>query len=420
MDGRCKICLTMLLLLSHSLASAQESSQTSSERVSSPKPLPLGILVLVDNQIVKGRCTPRPDGYDVEVTGGRMFIESQRIRFVAKDPDDAYLQMRRSQGVLTPDVHMQLARWCLDNNMKQYAELEVLDALRRDPNRTDARRLLASLTRNDEGGSKSATGFTEFTTPKRSAIEVESRSLAGLSRPIAQEFTRHVQPILMNKCATAGCHGTNAESTFQLSSTARGSSPVIAERNLAAVLKQVDLTRPSSSAFLSVLEKAHGGQSVSMFRGRAGSLQMKVLRDWVYSAANDIAPEANLEIAERKAAVEEARRKSLITAVREASESGNSVASFQSSPGSTSMSDNPHGRLRSIEETDHAFLEDAEKANAEDAFSPSAFNRKYHGRTTAVKHDESETPASEVGNEIPDGDSQSASETTSEADDLQN
>jgi hypothetical protein len=392
MDGRCKI-FTALLLLSHALANAQEPAREDNVRVTVPARPAIGIIVLVDNQVIKGRCTPRPDGYDVEVSSGRLFVESDRIRFVAKDPDDAYLQMRRSQGMLTPEVHMNLARWCLSNNMKEYAELEVLDALRRDPNRADARRMLAALKRTNETDPESPSGFTEYSKPKRTTVDMESRSLAGLARPIATEFTRHVQPILINKCATAGCHGVNAESTFQLTSTARGSSPVISERNLASVLKQVDLTRPSSSPLLLVLEKAHGGQAASMFRSRAGSLQMKVLRDWVQAVANDIAPEANLEVAERKAALDEARRKSLIAAAREASDRPAHLAGYQKTVESEPIDGNPHGRIRSREETDQEFLEDAERANANDAFSPSAFNKKYHGRTVPVDVEESEAEA---------------------------
>ena len=392
MDGRCKI-FTALLLFSHTLANAQEPAQEANVRVNIPARPVIGIIVLVDNQVIKGRCTPRPDGYDVEVSSGRLFIESDRIRFVAKDPDDAYLQMRRSQGMLTPEVHMNLARWCLSNNMKDYAELEVLDALRRDPNRADARRMLAALKRTNETDPESPSGFTEYSTPKRTTVDMESRSLAGLARPIATEFTRHVQPILINKCATTGCHGVNAESSFQLTSTARGSSAVISERNLAAVLKQVDLTRPSSSPLLLVLEKAHGGQASSMFRSRAGSLQMKVLRDWVQAAANDIAPESNLEVAERKAALEEARRKSLIAAAREASDRPTHLAGYQKTVESEPIDGNPHGRLRSRQETDQEFLEDAERANSNDAFSPSAFNMKYHGRTVSVDVEEPEAEA---------------------------
>jgi hypothetical protein len=392
MDGRCTLAFTLLLTLSQSFANGQESARDDDLQKTTKVPQ-ISYLVLVDHQIIKGRCTPRPDGYDIQVAGGRMFIESNRIRFVAKSADDVYLQMRRSQGQLTPDVHMELARWCLSNDMKDFAELEVLDALRRDPNRTDAQRLLASLTRPDSTSNKTASGFTEYVAPKRLATDVETRSLAGLSRPVATDFTRHVQPIVVNKCATSGCHGVNSQSSFQLTSTARGANPVISERNLAAVMKQVDLTRPSSSPLLLVLEKAHGGQAVSMFRGRAGSLQMKVLRDWVADAANDIAPDANLDVKERLAELEKIRRQAMITSVREGSESQSPVHSIQET---SARESNPHGRLKSIDETDQDFLAEAERTNADDAFSPSSFNRKYHGRTAPVDIEEGVAGASEA------------------------
>ncbi|MFN9720640.1 MAG: hypothetical protein ACK58L_18225 [Planctomycetota bacterium] len=377
MDGRC--ILIAILIACSPMVNAQEKVRPTGERVTRPSVPGISVLVLVDYDVVRGRCTPRPDGYDVEVKSGRLFIESGRVRIVAKDMDDAYLQIRKSQVNTTPEGHMQMARWCLMNGLKEFAELEVLDALRGDPNRTDAKRLLATLRQQDGEASSVSTGLTEYSTPKRLPVDLESRSLAGLSRPISKEFTARVQPILMNKCATSGCHGVNPVSEFQLSSTARGSSPVIAERNLAAVLNQVDLTRPSSSPLLLVLEKTHGGQGSTMFRGRAGSIQMKVLRDWVQSAAADIAPDANLEVKERREALEEARRKSLLAAIRQSADREREIHGMQS-PVVSSQPELAHGRMKSFEETDREFLAEADRMNANDAFSPSAFNQKYHGR----------------------------------------
>ncbi len=379
MDGRC---LYLVSFLACSLAAnGQDRSREAGNRVTAPSSSAKGVsvLVLIDYEVVRGKCTPRPDGYDVDVTSGRMFIDSARIRIAAKDLEDAYIQLRRSQVSTTPESHMQLARWCLNNGMKEFAELEVLDALRRDPNRTDAKRLLSTLRQSENTGGNSSSGLTEYSAPKRPAMNIESRSLAGLSRPVSREFTARVQPILKNNCSAAGCHGSSSTSEFRLSFSVHGSNPVSSERNLAAVLKQVDLTRPSSSPLLLVLDGTHGGQAGSMFRGRAGSIQMKVLRDWVQSAAADIAPEANLEVKERKEAIEAARRKSMLTAIREASERPDPYQAFARSTDVVGGMESTHGQLKSIDETDREFLAEADRTNVTDAFSPSAFNRKYHG-----------------------------------------
>ncbi len=40
--------------------------------------------------------TPRVDGYDVLLDGGRIFVASEQIRFEAKDIEDAYVKMREN------------------------------------------------------------------------------------------------------------------------------------------------------------------------------------------------------------------------------------------------------------------------------------------------------------------------------------
>jgi hypothetical protein len=382
MDSRCvNISVTLICLLQNvSMAQTLPSSapQTASLRTMSSADSQLGVLILVDGRVVNGKFTPRPDGYDVQLAVGRIFIGSDRVRFVARDLSDAYDRMRASQPSFSPDVHLDLARWCLNNRLPEQARREVLDALHLDPNRSDAKRMLELLVAQ-EGGSKgtnkgsstsAGSGLTEFPTAQKSAgPAIEMRSLAGLSRPVAQEFTRHVQPLMMNKCANSGCHGTRHTGNFQLTSTHRGTSPAIAERNLAAVLKQVDLTNPNASPLLEALDGSHGGANTPLFRGRSGSQQMAVLRQWVNSVARDINPDAGEESLDASGQME------LVSASRIVTD--DSVSSDPLSGSRTE--DSPHGKQISRAETDKRLLTQAMQANANDAFDPAAFNARYHG-----------------------------------------
>lgn len=362
MDGRCTLLAMLLSSVIQGICSAQDNE---AELRSTPNDNNSGILVLADGKVLNGRFLPRPDGYEVEVQGGRMFIESERVRFIARDFEDAYQRMRSSFNELTPQSHMELARWCLTNKRDDLARREVLDALHKDPNRLDAQRLLQGLVQQEEGAVKSTggSGLTEFpplTSPSGPAPE--ARSMAGLSRSIAQDFTRHVQPILMNKCANAGCHGVRPVSSFQLTSSHRGTSVSIAERNLAAVMKQIDLTRPSSSPLLVALESNHANSTTPVLRGRSGAVQMKTLRDWVSAVSNDIAPELNEEMRERQERIQLASLSKTLDAVSVADEA----------------TVTPHGRALTTTETDVRFLQMASRANARDAFDPSKFNEEFH------------------------------------------
>jgi hypothetical protein len=340
-------------------------------------------LVLLDGQIKSGRVTPRPDGYDIQVPGGRIYINSDRVRFAASSLPEAYDRMRESLPELTPANHLGLARWCLSNKLYTQARREVLDALYLDPNREDAKRMLQALEQigQDRSSPITGTGLTEY--PSQVEIRrpaIESRALAGLNRSVAHSFVRDVQPLLMNKCATSGCHGKGTRSQFELISTHRGSTPAIAERNLAAVLKQVDFSNPASSPLLRIGEQAHGNIAFSPFQGRAGAMQMKTLLDWVEQASYDIAPEAVTAGADINAEAPDA----IASNIRQ-------VSAIVNSPGETAAlmtpknaPGNPHARQLTSDETDEKFLRAAKYANRHDAFSPDNFNLRFHGRRSEM------------------------------------
>ncbi|MFO1002542.1 MAG: hypothetical protein U0936_19600 [Planctomycetaceae bacterium] len=385
MDGRCTFLMILLSGAIQAICIAQDSGP---ELRATPNDNSSGILVLADGKVLDGRFLPRPDGYEVEVQGGRMFIESARVRFIARDFEDAYQRMRASFSELTPQSHMELARWCLNNKRTDLARREVLDALHKDPNRIDAQRLLQSLVQQSEQAPKSSrgSGLSEFPALARPAGPVpEARSLAGLSRSVSQDYTRHIQRILMNNCASAGCHGVRTTSSFQLASSHRGTSVSIAERNLAAVMKQIDLSRPSSSPLLSVLEGNHANTSAPLFRGRSGAAQMKTLRDWVGAVSNDIAPELNEEMRERQEQIQ-------LASMSQAIEPESEAAVDETTMGL-------HGRVLTTTETDVRFLQKASRANARDAFDPAGFNQRFGKPTSTQNSDQAPKDNENMSNE---------------------
>ena len=360
------------------------------------------LLVLLDGQIKSGHVTPRPDGYDIQVPGGRMYINSDRVRFAAASLPEAYDLMRDSLTELTPASHLELARWCLTNKLHSQAKREVLNALYLDPNRQDAKRMLQALEHvgQDPNAPNERTGLTVY--PSQSEIlrpKFETRSLAGLSRSIASSFVSDVQPLLMNKCATSGCHGRGTQSQFEIVSTLRGSTPALAERNLAAVLSQIDFANPSDSPLLKTGEQAHGNMALSAFRGRAGAMQMKRLRDWVQQASHDIAPDAvQAAIGSRQP-----EQKSQPSAIQQVSatvdhRSGNRPSDIRSFGTARHMAENPHSRRLSPEIADERFLKEAKYANRNDAFSPDDFNRRFHGGRSGVAENSSTVSLNQTTN----------------------
>lgn len=322
------------------------------------------VLVLTDGTLLETSLRVQGGGYSVEVAGGRQFIESSRVRFLADDRVDAWRQMRASFQELTPEVHLQLARWCLRNGLPKQAEREVLDALRLDPYREDAKRMLEQLAAESSGrvGVQRASESLQMPPLPSAGAAANARSLAGLRRATAQQFVRSVQPLLSSKCATAGCHGLNASSEFQLLSIRRGSDPRTAEQNLAAVLRQISFSEPSRSAILQQAGLAHGGQLELPLRGRSGTLQMQTLREWVQAAAADLAPGENREMME-SAKPEQAA----ISALNE-----------KDSDGSETMvlPEEAHGQEQDGAVADREFLAEAKRSLKHDPFDPAVFNRR--------------------------------------------
>lgn len=322
------------------------------------------VLVLTDGAVLETSLRVQGGGYSVEVAGGRQFIESSRVRFLAKDRVDAWRQMRASFQELTPEVHLQLARWCLKNGLPKQAEREVLDALRLDPYREDAKRMLEQLASDasGRGGEQRVASSLQMPPLPSAGAAANARSLAGLHRATAQQFVRSVQPLLSSKCATAGCHGVNAASEFQLLSIRKGSDPRTAEQNLAAVLRQISFAEPSRSAILQQASLAHGGQLEQPLRGRTGTLQMQTLREWVQAAAADLSPGENTELIGSKEP-------------KQAAISALSVPDSDVSR-TADLPEEAHGQERDSAVADREFLAEAKRSLRHDPFDPAVFNRR--------------------------------------------
>jgi hypothetical protein len=124
-------------------------------------------------------------------------------------------------------------------------------------------------------------------------LTAEVESLGGLSRDAAAAFTTKVQPLLVNKCGNAGCHGTAADNDFRLNMVRLGSANNrrAAESNLALVLNYVDIHEPHRSPLLEQVRKGHGGAPATLFGGSSGPAQLKVLTEWIESVAHERAAE---------------------------------------------------------------------------------------------------------------------------------
>lgn len=372
MDGARSLAL-LTALFGLAVSAAAQSGSVPARPARSPE-----LLLLADGQLLEFPFNAREDGYEVRFPGGPQFIESSRVLCVAESRMDAWRHLRSTFSSFSPDIHLRLARWCLRYQLTDCAERELLDALNLDPNREDARELLEEVTGRRLAASRGSSGqrvSTAIPGAPGMAATVTAQSLGGLSSENARSFVRRIQPLIANRCAAAGCHGPGTVSDFRFSSIRNGSTPLTAERNLAAVLGQVEPTDPLQSPLLKQADQLHGGMREPAFRGRVGAQQRQMLHQWVRAAVADLHPEL------AQAAQPDELRPALaaedtLAPRRVAQPSSGENAGITDAPAAR-MLEQAHGRPVEQAAADKRTLEQAARAVASDPFSPASFNSRF-------------------------------------------
>jgi hypothetical protein len=253
--------------------------------------------------VVSGRILQTGNDYEVHgPQGSRAFYPGSHVKLHAASLIEAYRKLR--DNALTQhsaNAHILLAQWCLTNHLEGEARQELLDALKLEPDRDDARRML----RNAEESIQKSTGADSSSVVvhddpapaarQAAAAADDAVSLGGLAREHALQFARRIQPLLMNNCTAAGCHGRDSQNGFRLYKISPGkyANRHAAERNLAEVLECIDLKKPRSSRLLTAPRGKHGRRGKPVFVGPRGEEQFAELQKWVVAIARDEAAREN-------------------------------------------------------------------------------------------------------------------------------
>lgn len=323
-------------------------------------------VLLKSGRVMAGQVQQDAQGYLVTGRNGRLHAPYEHVQLVADSLHDIYRQQRDSrQEPVTPDDRIELARWCISYSLYDEARLELKLVLRSDANHSEARQMLkklATILRPDR--------VDEPTPPARTLdgyLVPEAESLGSLSRETAASFTARVQPILVNKCGNARCHGVVSENAFRLVHVRSNlnSHRLHTERNLAAVSPYLDLEQPAKSQLLTVPQGNHGGGTVAIFGGPGGERQLEIIREWVYAAARDRGG-YDAE-AEAKAEALAAATESAVKARGQVGDlAPDSTALADSESGSDVLAAAPGGGTGS-------------RARSADPFDPEVFNALVHG-----------------------------------------
>lgn len=357
------VCM-LLTLLGWSPLPADEPSSAPKEQV----------VILNNMQLLKGTVTRSPNGFVLEHAAGRLVVPPDEVRVFGNDLPDAFHRLVESYPEPTAATHYHLALWSWSHYLKEDAREQLVMALDRDPDHEAARTMLKRIDDQKAAQRRQAAAAKPKPIDPRivNGIELpEVESLAGLSRETAAQFTKRIQPLLLNKCGNASCHGPKTPTGFQLEQI-RGTgsaSRLHTERNLAAVLAQIDQNRVNSSPLLTAPMGNHGGLNKSLFFGSTGERQLETLKAWARSASKEL--NHDQQLAQKRPSVMGARPNFPQLSAEELDAAEEDEADNP---------DEPSGALAAVSERANANEDDEEEMEAEDAFDPEVFNRRSHGK----------------------------------------
>jgi hypothetical protein len=386
---------------------AMGSTVVATETALGPQP---GVLLLLNGSVIEGQILRAGNRFDVSQADSDLHIRTTDVAFAGRDLADCYEFRRREIDLTRAQDHLDLAEWCLRHGLLDNADQELREGAACDPKHPKIalieRRLQLATTR-----SQSVANGTPAA-PAAASNEELDRMVRGMPTRSVEVFASTIQPLLLNQCATAACHGPGSTGTFRLMrvSAGRAQSRRATQRNLHAVLGTIDTDVPDRSTLLTAPVKPHGGSQSAIFTNRE-TQQYKQLVDWAYMVASRKPPESAREPRANEWPLAE-NAPPIFRAQKRSSSSANVKAGFQTNEASAvdeagDDESTPEGGTDEAEaDTIHAPKSNAktparlsrrhlagqssvrsmpkrgelpEKEEPRDPFDPAQFNKKYLG-----------------------------------------
>ena len=249
------------------------------------------MLVLRNGRVIEGRIEQVGGDYVIDFGNGQVRINSAEVEFVCDGLEDGY---RRKRAAIRPGNlhhHLTLAQWCLRHELLEHTAAELADAMTAEPDHPMIGILRHRLDLAREPPPPARADVARQVTPGPSSDELD-RMIRNLPNGTVETFTRSVQPVLMNHCATGGCHGPQSADGLRLFRVSLGkrASRRVTQRNLYSVLSFVDRNTPLDSRLLTVPGAPHGDIEHAIFNGHQAA-QYRRLINWVVQLSCQLAPQ---------------------------------------------------------------------------------------------------------------------------------
>ncbi|AGA28001.1 hypothetical protein [Singulisphaera acidiphila] len=265
------------------------------------------VLLLTNGRLCEGTISENGTDYVVHTKFGTLSYPKRDVEKRAGSVREVYEYLLERLPARDPDEHMKLALWCLNQKMKPEATAQLKEVVKLSPAHAQALSMLEKIGGAEEREAHRDPAFTlannrpeEFDSAlagrAQRGLEISALPpIPGLPKALgvkrADEFSRHIDPILQNRCSK--CHNEQFAGTFQLIryKTKADRTREARSANLDAVLALIDMENPAKSEFLSTTLRAHGNGANArpIFRG-ASDQEYRTLSTWVNSLRVNPAP----------------------------------------------------------------------------------------------------------------------------------
>jgi hypothetical protein len=268
----------------------------------------MGVLVLRNGYVVQGQITQAGDRYLVTLgASDEIRLPVSAVEFQCRTLDEAYQRKRDALDGSSVNQRLELAEWCLRQQLlhraaDQFLAAQLLEPANARVQHLDRRLELAALPPREATPTAQASSATRVSTATQSGPTMVSfddldRALRHLPAGTLEQFTNVVQPVLLNRCSLSTCHGQSSKSEYRLLRPASGETLPrrFTQRNLLATLQMTDRRSPDSSPLLKAPTSPHGTAPAAIF-GDHDRHQYEALVRWVQLALGPInaAPPATI------------------------------------------------------------------------------------------------------------------------------
>ncbi len=248
-----------------------------------------GILALHNGQVITGKILRDGDRYVVTLgESATIRIPVTAVEFHGNNLRHIY--RLKEAAVLSNDIsgQLRLAQWCIRQGLLAEAErlLERTTPQRNFTQWSDLQRRLTLAQRPTV-----ATSATQAIAAVGKPPPQLEQLLENISTSNLQQFTSFVQPLLLNRCSTATCHGAQSKSSFKLIKPSRGRAiPTrYTQRNLYNTWQTLDPQKPDQSPLINITTAPHGG-AIALFTQREWD-QYQRLVTWVRRVTQKSSPQ---------------------------------------------------------------------------------------------------------------------------------